>query len=447
MTDPLLLAVPEIVSSLHLVPWPAVADAEVTDRLRSRLEAMEPSVGRDVALHALGSPILRVEVMPSRSSDLPLHLIELFGAAPDDLRQLREARAVVVVEALGQAGWPPLHEVSARTAALAIGQLHGAPILDTTSTQLLAHDAVAASLPAPGEPLILTKWVLVPQSAGELGMWMTTKGLVRFGLPELEVPDVPPQMANAWTAILSGIARALIDRYSEALDAARRDQDQSPAFVEIDRHLQVQLADIARAYGDAEPDEDRRSVVRLEPAPRSDPNSDEFLTVGPPDSYARSRAEFYGEVGVDLFGVEDHEVRYTAPTDELDHAMEVAISCLDVARARFLAGEFEHRTLLMVKWRLAADDGVEYPWAFVTDWSDAAVLRANSASDADRDPLVRVGRPLVLDRADVVDWAVWVDGDGVIEGGWTNAVLEGLPFPPVPTVPSAPRRRFGRRRS
>lgn len=447
MTDPLLLAVPEIVSSLYLVPWPAVADADVTDRLRAGLEAMAPSVGRDVALHALGTPILRVEVMPSRSSDLPLKLIELFGAAPDDLRRLAEARAVVVVEGLGQAGWPPLHEVSARTAALAIGRLHGAPILDTTATQLLAHDAVEASLPAFGDPLILTKWVLVPQSAGELGMWMTTKGLVRFGLPELEVPDVPPQMANAWTAILSGIARALIDRFAEVLDVARRDQDAPAAFVELDRHLEVRLADIAHAYGDDDPSEDRRSVVRLDPAPRSDPDSDEFLSVGPPVTFERSRAEFYAEVGADIFGLEDHEVRYTSPTGELDHAMEVAISCLDVARARFLAGEFEHRTLLMVKWRLTSDSGVEFPWAFVTDWSDAAVLRANSASDADSDPLVRVGRPLVLDRSDVVDWAVWVDGDGVIEGGWTNAVLEGLPFPPVPTGPKSPRRRFGRRRS
>ncbi len=60
-----------------------------------------------------------------------------------------------------------------------------------------------------------------------------------------------------------------------------------------------------------------------------------------------------------------------------------------------------------------SDSGVEFPWAFVTDGPMREVLRANSVSDADdSDPLVRVGRPLVLARLDDVDWAVWMMGKG-----------------------------------
>ncbi len=62
------------------------------------------------------------------------------------------------------------------------------------------------------------------------------------------------------------------------------------------------------------------------------------LSIGPPVTFERLRAEFYAEVGADIFGLEDHEVRYTSPTGELDHAMEVAISCLERGRVpAFLA--------------------------------------------------------------------------------------------------------------
>jgi hypothetical protein len=29
---------------------------------------------------------------------------------------------------------------------------------------------------------------------------------------------------------------------------------------------------------------------------------------------------------------------------------------------------------------------------------------------------------VVIDAATIVDWAVWMDGPGIVEGGWTNEV-------------------------
>lgn len=350
---------------------------------------------------------------------------------------------MAVVEVFGIPGWPPLHELSARTLAAVLARSSGGPIVDMSITKALSAEDALASIPEGTDLPRVADWVMVLQSAGERGMWMTTKGLSRFGLPELEVEDLPPQAVEAWTSILTGIALGLVRRFSQAI----RPDGASPttvAFVELDRLHEVRLADLAAAYAADPPEEDAQAWVQLEPRPQSDPDADSFLAVSPPDAFSRSRAEFFIDVAADLLGHDAAEVRYVAPTDEMDAAMATAISCLDVARARFLAGEFQARTLLMVKWQLDHADGTEYPWAFVTDWSDVGVLQANSASDADHDPSVRVGRPLRLRREAVVDWGVWVDGEGLIEGGWTNALLEGQPPPPVPPMPK-PRRRFGRR--
>jgi hypothetical protein len=44
-------------------------------------------------------------------------------------------------------------------------------------------------------------------------------------------------------------------------------------------------------------------------------------------------------------------------------------------------------------------------------------------NDAHLDRRIRVGRPVRVDVATVVDWALWIDGEGIIEGGWTNTLL------------------------
>jgi len=80
-------------------------------------------------------------------------------------------------------------------------------------------------------------------------------------------------------------------------------------------------------------------------------------------------------------------------------------------------------THLIVKHRLAGPNGNEYVWAFVTDWSKPGTIRGHSANDAEYEPSVRVGRPAVVDVEAVIDWAIWADGQGIVEGGWTDAIL------------------------
>ncbi len=66
----------------------------------------------------------------------------------------------------------------------------------------------------------------------------------------------------------------------------------------------------------------------------------------------------------------------------------------------------------------------------MTSWESPERIIGASASDANSDPAVRIGAPVVVETTDVVDWAL-LDATGVIEGGWTQAVLDaGNPNPP-----------------
>jgi hypothetical protein len=59
----------------------------------------------------------------------------------------------------------------------------------------------------------------------------------------------------------------------------------------------------------------------------------------------------------------------------------------------------------------------------VTSWPAADLIVGTCMNDAHLDRRIRVGRPVRVDVATVVDWALWVDGEGIVEGGWTNKIL------------------------
>ena len=163
--------------------------------------------------------------------------------------------------------------------------------------------------------------------------------------------------------------------------------------------------------------------VALSFDPPTDPSRDAFLTIVPPVDWAGSSGEFFADVCQRLWGAAPADVRTSYDQDAMEKAIATARERLDDARRRFLDQPPKQGSHLIVKHRLAAPGGHEYVWAFVTDWSKPGTIRGHSANDAEHDPSVRVGRPVVIDAEDVIDWAIWVDGEGIAEGGWTDAVL------------------------
>jgi uncharacterized protein YegJ (DUF2314 family) len=417
MADHIVLPVPEMLSATYVVPVardPGEPLDVAKDYVRTRLE--EPL--RDLVLDFADGPLASVGVLrPSEAPPPPVELLRIFGASEADIRAVTKAKHLVAIRATYQPGWPPAHEWSARAIAAGVASWAGAPIMDSFVPHLVSVDQIERTYPTEEAPLRLASWVLVPQSAGDSGMRMTTKGLGRFGLPELQVENVPPQLAEPMTLAVSGLADALLAWWMEAVGG-----DERPAFVELTERFEFGVADVASAYG-GDPAEDASVQVRfvLDPA---QPPGDSFLSLLPPLDYPRSSGEFFAEMCAELFGHDDAKVKGSRDPEAMERAIATARGSLDKIRKRFVRNRLRLNERLLVKFRLEAPDGAEYPWLFVTSWKSADRVHGTSANDAIHDPSVRVGRPLVIATADVVDWAIWVDGDGMIEGGWTNAALE-----------------------
>ncbi|WP_432972000.1 DUF2314 domain-containing protein [Dactylosporangium sp. CA-233914] len=415
----IVLSVPETVLATYVVATtsppadPAAAARRAAERITEPL--------RGAVLSMLGGPLMTVSVVPvGEAPPLPIEHLRVFGAPPQRLRAVAAATHFVVCRAVFQAGWPPAHEWHARAVAAGIALDAGGEIVDLFTPQLLDPDAALASLPGPDGRTALSRWVVVPQSAGDRGLWMTTRGLGRFGLPELQVIDAPPALARPWTSALTGIARALTVRWAQAIDRVRGE-----AFVRIPKDLTISAADAVWAYGDEPgPEAPRRTAaVQLRLDPAEHPDQDSFLTVVPPDEYPSSAGEFFAGVVADLFGAEPTTVRYAPADERMEAAVATAREALPSARSRFLAGEFGGERHLIVKHRLQRGEDTELVWSTVTAWPDPRRLHGVSMSDARIDPGVRTGRPVVVRGPAIVDWGVWIDGEGIVEGGWTNRLL------------------------
>ncbi len=420
MAENLILPVPELMSALYLVPLSVSAQA-AKDRATAGLSARVASPVGVAARMMLDAGAVTIHVVSSSSlPPVPAPLQEYLGVARELVRVVAEASEFVVVRASCPPGWPPMHEWAGRACAAVLASQAGVPLVDTGMPKVLAADAALRTLPGAADAKFrLADWMGVFQSAGIGGLWMTTKGLGRFGLPELQVRNVPPQLGQAWTRVLTGLASSLLGTWLTAL----RDRAE-PAFAQLPAVLEVREADIARAY-DAPVTEGLAVPVRLTFDPSPQDSADSFLSVQPPDDYPASAGEFLAGVCAALFGQHELQIRYLAPSDEMERAMRAAREALPAVRGRFLAGDLPPQAQLIIKHEISVPGRAEYPWAYVTSWADPARVLANSAGEATLDPGIRAGRPIVVAAETIIDWAIWIDGKGIIEGGQTNVIAQG----------------------
>ncbi|MFG1742035.1 DUF2314 domain-containing protein [Micromonospora chalcea] len=420
ITDDFLpVPVPESLDATYLVPitgLPKVSPKTAVEGLAGRLA--EPVHG--LAKQMLDSPLMTVDTRTvDEFPELPPDLLTAFGATEEQLARLAAATHLVVVQAEYRPGWPPAHEWAARAVAAAVAETVGGDVVDVFGLQFLDPAAALRSLPDDNGRIRLVDWVLVPYSSDADGLWFTTKGLRRFGLLELQAQGVPDHLTRAWGAVMTGAARRLLRDWTDGLSG-----EEVPAFVQLPVLATVTGHDIAVAYGNPEQHGATAPVLlRLELDPATDPDADSFLSLNPPPGHPGPPGRYFAAACATLFNGIQPDVRYTRTGDAMSRAVETARAALGDIRARFLAGRLPEESQLVVKYGLPGDDGPEYVWAGVTSWDTPERIVAASASDANTDPSVRIGSPVVVEASDVVDWAV-LDGTGVLEGGWTQAVLD-----------------------
>jgi hypothetical protein len=64
------------------------------------------------------------------------------------------------------------------------------------------------------------------------------------------------------------------------------------------------------------------------------------------------------------------------------------------------------------------------PCSRISRATRADVLRGISVNNAEGDRTIRAGRPVAIDIASVIDWALLGRGGQVVAGGWTDKVLK-----------------------
>ncbi len=431
----LILPIPELLAATYLIPATlstGAAQARAREAVSARLD---DSLG-SLVLATLDMPMLVIFEARSGSDipPLPVTLQRSLGASAEQIEAVASAASLIEIRGLYRAGWPPIQQGAARAAAAALAADLGVPVVDTSVPRILDPEAALAALPEGDLAVRLSEWVLVLRSPRPLGLWFTTKGLGRFGLPELQVRNVPPQLARPWTVGLTGLASRLLDLWLAALAEAG-----VAAFAEIPELIEVTEADVASAYtltprgaglsdtglsgaGPSCPPGAGCARVQLAFDPATDDSSDSYLTVLPPGDWPASAGEHLAAVCSALLGAPERDVRKVRAGKAMQQAMIRARESLPGVRARYLSGELGPDEQLLLKHKVAAADDHEYVWAYVTSWAEPSRVLASSADDADSDPLIRVGRPIVIDTAAIVDWAIWIDGSGIVEGGWTNDV-------------------------
>jgi hypothetical protein len=417
--DIITLEVPERVQAVYLVPSGAAPPSAAELVQHVARQPWEGILGQMVT-EVLEAEALPLDVRSSRDiPPLPIEMLAAMGATDDQLRRVESASHLVLATLQSQAGWPPIHEWVTRALATASAELLGCDVVDILNYRVLDPAEARRTLPDPDGRVRLADWVFIHYSADRSGYWCTTTGLGRFGLPELQTLAAPPHVVELWSQTMTGIAHRLLGAWSEALA-----DDRDAAFVQLRSQLEITSADVAAAYGEEPERAGGPAAVRLALDPGTDPDDHSFLTVHPPLDWAGSAGEHIAEVCTALYGPRAGGVRHAPSSAVMDRAIATARAGLAAIRDRFESGRLDLREKLLVKFAVPADAGTEYLWAYVTSWRDADRILAISAADAIYHPRIRAGRPVVVDAATVVDWAVEHDERGIVEGGWTQAALE-----------------------
>jgi hypothetical protein len=368
----------------------------------------------------------RVEQLPP----LPLTQFAAAGADDEQLARLRSATHLVLVTVGGRPGWPPAHEWIARTLAAGAAQRLGSDVIDLLVHQVLEPTAALACLPDADGLVCLADWVAVDVWPERGGYTCTTAGLRRFGLPELRTLGAPSDLVDTWGRVMVGLAGRLLGAWRDALAVAPPGKVTLPGTIELtDSDVIEAHVRLTAAGGGLRPQPGAAEVaVRLTLDVVADPLGDAtYVTVWAPDP-SIGRAAFVADACEVLFGQSAAAAR-PATDPDLEQAIAAARAGLPGVRDRHVAGEFgatghdpgdlPHRPRLLVRYALAVEDAYEYMWAYVTSWRDPQVILATSATDSSLHPRARAGRPVVLDAAAVIDWAVERLGHGIVEGAHT----------------------------
>lgn len=359
-----------------------------------------------------------IEVLPaSRLPELPIPLLRHLGMGELEERVVQSAKQVVVLTSQDLNISPRAGLWTNLATALGIAELLDGVVFDPDALRIIDRHA-AAEWFSPLGLISAARHIIVPFSVSDSGLgWMTTRGLQKFGLPDLELQDIPPNLQRLGI-VLNAVAQFLVEAGFEATKATG---DVSSLLV--DREVTIDSSVIQRGLGKTADDvaADAEIIVGLEFD--STAGDFPFITITRPGNVLSDQGEWLYAVMKRLVPVDDVPRMVHSGSDEMAAAHERAVAELPQIRSRFQAG-LQPGEVLMIKHGFPTpDDDREYMWVTVTRWRDNKIVGqlSNVPNDV---PSLSIGQEVTISESEVFDWVLLL-GHGETEGGYTNQVAMG----------------------
>jgi len=424
----LVVPVSEAIEIAYAVLYRASGDPpsaqDIAGWLRDELRSLPLSSVTEMLESYLDQGFLQIDVMAltDRFPRPPMELLRAMGLGELEDRRLEAATHLVLIQAFDAPGMAPAGLVCARSAAYVAAAALGGVVFDPRCRRVVPIDFYDEPL-NPEQPVVLAREVAVLLSIGRKGLgWGTTVGMRKFGLPELEVRDVPPGLCSQVPWFMYSVARRLLVRLSEYCE-------QAGGLISVFRMeptLRVTFGDGMRANGgdeDATPPEGARGWTEVSISySRGRGDRDDFLRIVAPRATRQSHGEWLYAALEDLRGGVDPTLRVKAESEAMAEAHRKALETLpDVAR-RFRLGLPVGHTLFVKHGFPVNDELREFMWIGVTEWAGGTVRgRLSNAPSSRRD--LRAGQLVTIREDEVFDWMI-VWPDGFVEGGFSQQVVQ-----------------------
>jgi uncharacterized protein YegJ (DUF2314 family) len=383
-------------------------------------DAHLPPPLRDAAIAYRTAGLLRLEVVPAkRLPPPPLPLLHYIGMGELDERILQSAANAVVIGGPDLNAQPYAGLWSALATALGIRENLQGTLFDPQALRII-DAAKAPTWFAPDGHVAVAQHIQVPFSIQDTGLgWMTTNGLGKFGLPDLELRAIPPNLQNL-SYLMNAAAQLLVEATSRDVvkDPKAAKELKWPAEATIDHAL---LGRALGGYSEGSQARELQVAIGL----RFDPHE---RMAHPPMIQIVKPAGFSGDTGMwlsDILGRlvgSEHDVRNVRTSgDAMQQAHARAVSELPQVKQRFSKG-LKPGEVLFIKHGFPTSKGdSEYLWVVANRWEGDRIT-GQVANDPNDVPGVVIGMTMVLREADVFDWTIQLP-DGRSDGGYTTQVV------------------------
>jgi len=350
----------------------------------------------------------------------PMEIMKAFGISEEEERRIESATHVVMAASADPVGPPRFGFWSALGAARAVATARDGVVFDSAFPRVMALSSYQGDLPVDCR-IVVADHIGVPFSVSERGKaWMTTTAMTKFGLPNIEVRDVPPDMANPLLPVVNAVAQFLVE--STTKEFARTRQPLKELTVGPEIKLDVAL--IARAFGDEPPEPEAGvrgwSLVGLtHEKPRR--GQEQMLQLVPPSSFPGEQGVWLHDLLGDLFKSKKAVKSIDKESRSLQEAHARALAELAGVKKRFQDG-LRPGECFYVKHGFPTGTGdTEYMWITVSTWQGDCI-KGQLANDPIHRLDLRAGQDVELREPEVFDWLLSLS-DGRHEGGYTNVAL------------------------